>query len=130
MIEIGERLKSAREEKGMSIEKIEEITKIRSKYLISIEAGDFTIIPEEVYLKGFIKNYAECVGLDGSAIIREYNELCKIRDTMKLDEIRIERSKKTKDFNDNSAEKPKGIWILIIALVIIIGGIVASLLLK
>jgi len=61
VIEIGERLKSAREEKGMSIEKIEEITKIRSKYLISIEAGDFTIIPEEVYLKGFIKNYAECV---------------------------------------------------------------------
>ena len=62
--EIGVLLREAREASGMSLEEVSEATKIRSKYLEAIEQGDFAVIPGEVYLKGFMRNYADCVGLD------------------------------------------------------------------
>ncbi|HPQ03504.1 MAG TPA: helix-turn-helix domain-containing protein, partial [Bacillota bacterium] len=65
MNEIGVLLREAREASGMSLEEVSEATKIRSKYLEAIEQGDFAVIPGEVYLKGFMRNYADCVGLDG-----------------------------------------------------------------
>lgn len=73
--EIGDLLRRAREEKGLSIKDIQEVTKIRLRYLEAIEKGDFEVIPGEVYRKGFIVNYANAVGLDGQAILQRYNDL-------------------------------------------------------
>jgi cytoskeleton protein RodZ len=69
--EIGLLLKNRREELGLSIDHIVQDTKIRSKYLLAIEAGDFHVIPGEVYLRGFIKTYAKFIGLDGAALIEK-----------------------------------------------------------
>lgn len=73
--EIGDLLRRAREEKGLSIKDIQEVTKIRLRYLEAIDEGDFEVIPGEVYRKGFIVNYANAVGLDGQAILQQYNDL-------------------------------------------------------
>lgn len=73
--EIGDLLRRAREEKGLSIKDIQEVTKIRLRYLEAIDEGDFEVIPGEVYRKGFIVNYANAVGLDGQAILQKYNDL-------------------------------------------------------
>lgn len=76
MKEIGVLLKRAREESGKTLDDVANDTKIRKKYLKGIEEGDFNIIPGgEVYIKGFIKNYAGSIGLDGDEVIEKYKEL-------------------------------------------------------
>lgn len=78
MKEIGALLKKAREELGKTLDEIANDTKIRKKYLQGLEEGDFDIIPGgEVYIKGFIKSYAVCVGLDGDELIEKYKEFKK-----------------------------------------------------
>ncbi|MCG0276815.1 MAG: helix-turn-helix domain-containing protein, partial [Thermosediminibacteraceae bacterium] len=57
--ELGEYLKYTRLSKNISLEEINKETKIRVKYLVAIEEGNFESIPGgEVYIKGFLKNYA------------------------------------------------------------------------
>ena len=81
MKELGAILKAAREKKGVSLEDIQMITKIRLKHLEALEAGDFAQLPGEVYVKGFLANFAKTVGLDGDEILKKYYEL-KNRETM------------------------------------------------
>ncbi len=70
--QIGERLAEARTAKGLSLAQVEEITKIRLKYLAALEAEDWQVIPGEVYLRGFLKSYAQAVGIDPAAILELY----------------------------------------------------------
>ena len=64
MGQLGELLKEARQNKGGSLEEIEEELRIRKKYLQALEEEDFSIMPPEVYIKGFLRNYAIYLGLD------------------------------------------------------------------
>jgi cytoskeleton protein RodZ len=64
MGQLGELLKEARQNKGVSLGEIEEELKIRKKYLQALEEEDFSIMPPEVYVKGFLRNYAIYLGLD------------------------------------------------------------------
>ena len=70
--EIGEALRRAREERGMTLQDVHEATKIRIHYLQAIEDGKFDELPGEVYLKGFLWRYAETVGLNGQEVIDKY----------------------------------------------------------
>lgn len=72
MQDLGRYLKEARERKGMTLKELQEATKIRTRYLEAIEQGDFSVILGEVYLKGFLKAYAEQVGLDPQEVIDRY----------------------------------------------------------
>lgn len=72
MKEIGAMLKAAREEKGLSLADLQMATKIRSQQLEALEAGDFHKLPGEVYVRGFLRNYAEHVGLDAEQILARY----------------------------------------------------------
>lgn len=72
MISLGAYLKSRREEKGLSLQKIQEDTKIRLKYLEAIEADHLEILPGEVYIRGFLKTYASAVGLNEEEVIARY----------------------------------------------------------
>lgn len=74
MSELGLRLKSAREEKGYSHEKLQEITKIQKRYLVAIEAGDFSKMPGDFYGRAFVKSYSEAVGLDPEMIFEEHKD--------------------------------------------------------
>lgn len=69
---IGQKLKSAREAQGLTLVQVYERTKIPLHHLQSIDAGDDEDLPEPVYVSGFIKRYAECVGLDGQVLGDEY----------------------------------------------------------
>lgn len=72
MSELGEQLKRAREEKQISLDEIQELTKIQKRYLQAIENGDFDKLPGAFYTKAFIKSYAEAVGLNYEALIQEF----------------------------------------------------------
>ena len=74
MSSVGETLRNAREEKGISIKQVAEATSIRIMYLEAIEKEQFDLIPGEVYLKGFIRNYANFVGLNGPELVEKYKE--------------------------------------------------------
>ena len=64
----GERLRAAREAKGMSIEEIASTTRIPTRHLESIETGDWTKLPAPTYSIGFARNYATVLGLDRDEI--------------------------------------------------------------
>lgn len=61
---VGERLRAAREEKGLSLEDIAAQTRIPRRHLESIEAADWDRLPAPTYTIGFARNYASIVGLD------------------------------------------------------------------
>lgn len=64
MGELGDRLRRAREARGLSLDQVEEITKIRRRYLEALEEEDFGQLPGEVFVRGFLRNYAVALGLD------------------------------------------------------------------
>jgi len=70
--ELGEQLKRTREEKQISLDEIQELTKIQKRYLQAIENGGFDKLPGAFYTKAFIKSYAEAVGLNYESLMREY----------------------------------------------------------
>ncbi|MBD2845219.1 helix-turn-helix domain-containing protein [Paenibacillus sp. IB182496] len=74
MSDLGELLKKAREEKGLSLEDIQDLTKIRKRYLEAIEEGNYKVLPGTFYVRAFVKNYAETVGLDSEEVLRLYNK--------------------------------------------------------
>jgi cytoskeletal protein RodZ len=71
---MGEELRRARESKGLNLLQVEEVTKIRVKYLEALENEDFNVIPGKVYIKGFVKNYAAFLGLNVVPFIEYLNE--------------------------------------------------------
>ena len=74
LTELGARLKEARVSKGYSLDDLQEITKIQKRYLVGIEEGNYTIMPGSFYVRAFIKQYAEAVGLDADLLLEEYQK--------------------------------------------------------
>lgn len=72
MFEIGNSLREARERQGLGYPEIELATKIRAKYIRALEEEDFTSIPGDAYIRGFLRSYAEYLGLDGDVYVDEY----------------------------------------------------------
>jgi cytoskeleton protein RodZ len=70
---IGERLEEARKRLGIALREASEATKIRTDYLQEIENGTFDFPLPEVYKRGFLKNYAQYLKLDGSQLLAEYD---------------------------------------------------------
>lgn len=69
---VGYTLRQERERQNLSIEDIEQGTSIRSVYIEAIENGEYDKLPGTVYAKGFIKNYANFLGLDAEAMTKEF----------------------------------------------------------
>jgi len=69
---VGELLSSRRKQRGNSIHDVERAIKIRAKYLEALEADEFEILPGDAYVVGFIKSYAEYLGIDPSGLIEAY----------------------------------------------------------
>jgi hypothetical protein len=72
VFEIGHSLREARERQGLGYPEIELATKIRAKYIRALEEEDFTSIPGDAYIRGFLRSYAEYLGLDGDIYVDEY----------------------------------------------------------
>lgn len=72
-MEIGNKLREAREARGLTLEEVEEETKIRRKYLQALEEEQFQILPGPIYAKAFLKNYARFLNIDVEETLEEYN---------------------------------------------------------
>ena len=75
MQNIGERLEEARKRKGISIREAAEATKVRGDYLHKFESNQFDINLPDIYVRGFLRNYAGFLGLPAEKIVNDYNAL-------------------------------------------------------
>ena len=73
MFEIGNSLREARLRQGLDHAQVELATKIRAKYIRALEDEEFAVLPGGTYIKGFMRSYAEFLGLDGQLYVDEYN---------------------------------------------------------
>ena len=71
---MGSTFRAEREKRGLTIKDIERETSIRAKYLEALEQGKYDVLPSEVYVKGFIRNYADFLHLDAEKLVQEYRE--------------------------------------------------------
>lgn len=70
---LGERLVAAREAKGIDLLRAERETKIRRPYLAALERGDYASLPGGVYVRGFLRNYAQYLGLDPDEAVAQWH---------------------------------------------------------
>jgi Helix-turn-helix domain/RodZ C-terminal domain len=73
MVEIGTTLQDARTRKGLALPDAAEATRIRVKFLAALEAERLGELPADVYARGFLRTYAEYLGLDGDLLVSELN---------------------------------------------------------
>src|SRR4051795_9288849 len=69
---IGEVLKRTRSRQKVDIRTVEAETKVRIKYLRALENEEWDVLPGPAYAKGFLRTYADFLGLDGDALVDEY----------------------------------------------------------
>jgi len=72
MGDLGQLLQEARQQKGVSLEQVEEVTRIRQRFLKALEEENYTALPAEAYVKGFLRNYALYLGLDPQEVMALY----------------------------------------------------------
>ncbi|MEO0867454.1 MAG: helix-turn-helix transcriptional regulator [Cyanobacteria bacterium J06642_11] len=65
---VGRYLKTIRTEQGLSLQQVSQRTHVQPKQLRAIETGDCKKLPEAIYVKGFLKQYAQALGLNGTDI--------------------------------------------------------------
>jgi cytoskeleton protein RodZ len=73
VFEIGNSLREARVRQGFEYPQIELATKIRAKYIAALEDEQFGLLPAHTYVKGFLRTYAEFLGLDGQLYVDEFS---------------------------------------------------------
>lgn len=127
---VGESLRAERLKKALSIKDVESAISIRALYLNAIEEGNYDIIPGEVYLRGFIRNYAAFLGLDPQAIMELYRQNKEQTNDNALTEAQqqqvVEPVKKTSPSAGNAGAKNRGLtkWLTVAALAaVIVAGV-------
>ncbi len=87
MESIGEKLKAAREEKGYSADQVARDTNIARRFILAMEEEDFDAFPGDTYLIGFLRNYADYLGLDPERIISLYRNMKIQEQPIPMDEL-------------------------------------------
>ncbi len=73
MFEIGGSLREARLKRGLSPADVQKAIRIRDRYLQALEEERWELLPGDAYVKGFLRTYADYLGLDGNLYVEEYN---------------------------------------------------------
>lgn len=141
MKEIGEELRVARVEHGVSIEEATEDLNLRASQIENIEQGNLKVFKDVFYLKSFIRSYAKYLGLDDEKVMDEFNEYF-FEETSKIPIAEIEKASKEKE-KEKAGEKkvvspytiddkPKSkiatviVTLIILLLIFLIGYIVVT----
>jgi cytoskeletal protein RodZ len=119
---LGEKLRQAREERGISISEVAEQTRISSLYLKSIEEDNYKPLPGGIFNKGFIKSYAKYVGIDEQEALQDYARAVAMSEQAIDDEPPRYRPEVLTDDRTSSSLAPTIIFAVII-LGLMTGGI-------
>ncbi|GLC87326.1 XRE family transcriptional regulator [Lysinibacillus piscis] len=124
MAELGTRLKEARLTRGYSLDDLQEITKIQKRYLVAIEEGNYAIMPGSFYVRAFIKQYADAVGLDAEEILETYKKELPSTPNEQLSQAMTNspsRRKITKGPSSKMMEAMPKVIVALFIIVIIVG---------
>lgn len=126
MSTVGESLKNARKEAGLTIEDLQKLTKIQKKYLIAMEADDFDSLPGTYYVRAFIKQYADAVGVDSDFLLDAYDK-GYVKEDPSLQHIEGSRTEKFKT-ERKSLEKKSSVQLIVVSVitVLIVVGVIYS----
>jgi cytoskeletal protein RodZ len=72
---VGSKLREARARRKLSLQEVEDATKIRARYLQAIENEDWDELPGDIYSRAFIRTYGALLGLDGDRLAEEQRQL-------------------------------------------------------
>jgi cytoskeletal protein RodZ len=81
---VGDVLREAREAQGRTLDDVEKATRIRAKYLEALEAGDFAALPSQTQARGFLRNYAQFLGLEPEPLLAQYHNAVHRRSFLSL----------------------------------------------
>lgn len=84
MSQLGERLRVAREAQGIAVSQAAADTRILARYIIALEEGDYQYLPGDVYARGFIRNYANYLGLAADELVELYRVDRGVTDPIKI----------------------------------------------
>ncbi len=84
---LGEKLRQAREERGITISEVAEQTRISALYLEAIEKDDYRTLPGGIFNKGFVKSFAKYVGVDEHEALQDYTRILSSQEPLEDDSI-------------------------------------------
>lgn len=119
MSDLGSMLKKARLENKISLEDLQESTKIRKRYLEAIEDGNYKVLPGNFYVRAFIKSYAEAVGLDPNEVLQLYQNVIPSPEPEHIEPIRTKRTTRNTERIGKWASN-----VMVISFVVLILGII------
>lgn len=123
-MQIGEILRAAREEKQLSLEDIQEITKIQKRYLAAIETDDYQLLPGKFYARAFIREFALAVNIDPLELLEEFDESeVFANETESVQYTRLSRSRRSDNMRGSSilSYLPTLIVIILIIGILFVG---------
>ena len=118
---LGEKLRQAREEQGISISEIAEQTRISPHYLECIEKNDFKTLPGGIFNKGFVKSFARYVGVNEAEAVQDYILAIGESDSMDMDMPRPYHPEVLTD--DRTGSMVPTILFAVVILALMTGGI-------
>ena len=129
LTELGKRLKEARIEKGLSLEDLQKETKIQKRYLAGIEEGNYDLMPGKFYVRAFIKQYCEAVGLNVEQTFEQYHaDIPSAQHQVAPEELsRVKtRTKEVAPKNSKVLDAlPKAIIAAVVVGVLVLGWVIA-----
>jgi hypothetical protein len=122
MFDIGSSLREARQRQNLDFPELEERTKIRPKYLRALEDERFDILPAPTYVRGFLRSYAEALGLDGQPFVDEYNS----RFTVGEDDVPLRARAMPQPRRDRAPRESRIAAVALVAIVIVTALVIAA----
>ena len=119
-VTVGECFKSKREEMGITIHDLGAKLKIKPEYIESIENDDYGNLPPEVYVKGFIRAYAEFVGFDASKMVNMFKREVAVND--KIEKAPKKTPKKVKYDPNYPIVTPRVVTFFFSAIIVAVVG--------
>jgi len=92
MFEIGGSLREARLKRNLTPADVQKAIRIRDRYLQALEEERWELLPGDAYVKGFLRTYADYLGLDGNLYVEEYNSRFARPDEPQLVPVRFART--------------------------------------
>src|SRR5215831_19285475 len=78
MTNFGASFRKARESKGISLDQVSHETRISIRFLAAIENEEFSALPGGIFNRGFVRSFAEAVGLDPDQAVADYDRLSAV----------------------------------------------------
>jgi len=111
---LGEKLREAREERGLSVGEVAEQTRISPHYIESIERDDYKPLPGGIFNKGFVKSFAKAVGINEQEAVADYARQATASDIALIDEQKIYKPEVLTDENSGRSMLPTIVTAVVI----------------